>query len=253
MKRFFLAAIFGLLGGLPAIAADLPAKARAVQPRTYPATSGWFVGLGIEGGAGSANLSAVAPALAASGVNPNSLTTTTIDAHILAGYAWTMPWGYTELQARVGWQNFNGNSQGFSFSGPLAFEQRFTFGAPVQQILAFFPQIFSGTLPPVFTPPPGTTVTANYWYLGASVDERDISLNFGETANKAWAVAPGLVIGQKNILATSPMASTLMIADVYAKIRFDDKGLCVGSITNNMGCISTGTSYLAGLDLKWGL
>lgn len=242
-----LAAALGAIGAAPAVAADLPAVKRKDTPPApfqYPTGSGWFVGIGTEGGAGSATV----PTATSDGINPNSVTTTTIDAHFLVGHVWAIPNTsmFTTLEARAGWQNFNGSAPGFSFSGPLAFEERFTVGAPVDQILAVFPNIFGNVTPPPFTPPLGQTIASTKWYIGATFDQRDISLNFGETANKAWALAPGMTVGTKNLLS----GGTLM--DVFAKVRFDNKGFCVGS-TLGVGCGSLGTSYLAGINLDWGI
>jgi hypothetical protein len=249
-----LALLFTLALPLPVYAADAPAKPPAkaakdpapapINPFQYPAASGWFIGLGTEGGAGSATV----PSATSAGINPNSITTTTIDAHLLVGYVWAVPSTamFATVEARAGWQNFNGSAPGFSFSGPLAFEQRFTVGAPVDQIMALFPNILGNVTPPPFTPPLGQTIASTKWYLGMTLDERDISLNFGETANKAWAIAPGIVLGTKNLLS----GGTLL--DAYAKVRFDDKGFCAGS-TLGVGCGSLGTSYLAGINLDWGI
>jgi hypothetical protein len=221
------------------------AAAAPVNPFQYPTGTGWFFGIGTEGGAGSATV----PTATSAGINPNSVTTTTIDAHFLVGYVWAVPNTsmFTTIEARAGWQNFNGSTPGFSFSGPLAFEERFTVGAPIDQIMAVFPNIFGTSVtPPPFTPPVGQSITWTKWYIGATFDQRDISLNFGETANKTWALAPGMVLGTKNLLS----GGTLM--DAYAKVRFDQKGFCVGS-TLGAGCGNLGTSYLAGISLDWGI
>jgi 1-acyl-sn-glycerol-3-phosphate acyltransferase len=63
-----------------------PKKARAQatpNPFQYPTGSGWLFGIGTEGGAGTANVSAT-------NVNTASLTTTSIDVHGLFGYVWAV-------------------------------------------------------------------------------------------------------------------------------------------------------------------
>lgn len=235
-----LAAVL-MTGTGPAIAADLPAKkVAATSPFQYPVGSGWYVGIGSEGGGGSANVTAP-------GINSASLMTTSIDVHGLVGYVWAVPNTsmFADVEVRGGWTNFNGETAGFSFSGPAAFEQRFAVGAPTDQILAMFGNLFGGLTPPPFTPPAGQAITWTKGYIGVTLDERDISLNYALTSNKVWAIAPGLTIGAKNLLS----GGTLI--DVYAKVRFDDKGMCVGAPVT--GCGSVGTTFLAGVNLDWGI
>lgn len=224
-------------------AADVAVPAKPFQ---YPLGTGWYVGIGTEGGAGSASIS---PTIATqAGLNPSSITTTTIGVHALVGHVWSVPNTsmFAALEARAGWQNFNGSAPGFSFSGPLAFEQRFEFGAPISQIMAFFPSLLGSVTPPPFTPPGGQTIIWSKGYVGFTIDERDVSLNFAAADNKVWAVAPGIAVGLKDLLSGGAMA------DVYAKVRFDSKGYCVGSPLVG-GCGSMGTSFLAGLTLDWGI
>lgn len=235
--------------GLPgftgtALAADQAVAVKKVPVSfQYPSRNGFYVFIGTEGGGGKADFSGP-------GVNPNSVTTTSIDVHGGVGYVWAVPNTamFANVQVRAGWTNFNGESQGFSFSGPLAFEERFTFGAPTDQLFALFPNLFGASVtPPPFTPPGGQTIVSSKWYIGATLDQRDISLNYGAQSNKIWAIGPGIVLGNQNQLSGGT------VADVYAKVRFDDKGFCVGAVPTGPACGSVGTTFLAGIDLKWGI
>lgn len=246
MKKLLLVAVAALFA-VPALAADLPVKVKRrdvapPNPFVYPSASGPYAFVGTEGGAGSANVTVP-------GLNSNSITTTTIDVHIGAGYVWSMPNGaFAGFEGRIGWQNFNGDTQGFSFSGPLALEQTFYFGIPFAQLQTVLPiNIFGGLTPPPFSPPPGTTVSTTNWALGLTLDERDISLNFGDAANRDWAFAPGVKLVQQNLLSNG------LMAEVGGKIRFDHLGACVGPSVIGSACASLGTSYLAVANFKFGI
>lgn len=244
-KLFTVAAMVGLMMS-SASAADLRVKrkdtppAPVTNPFQYPAT-GPYAYIGTEAGAGSANVTVP-------GLNSNSITTTTADVHIGAGYVWSVPNTsmFYGCQGRVGWQNFNGDTQGFSFSGPLALEQSCYFGIPAQALLAALPNIFTGITPPPFIAPAGTTIANTNWALHLTIDERDISLNFADAANKDWAFAWGVKLEQQNLLSNGLMAG------VFGKIRFDSMGACIGPQVAG-ACAKLGTSYLGGIDFKFGI
>ena len=244
MRNLFCVALAALLCG-PAIAADMPLKAQQNIFAGYPATSGFYFGIGTLGGGGNANVST--NAAVALGLNSASLTTNQISVNGLVGYAWNVPGSlmFAAAEAWFGYNNFNGAVPGISFTGPATFTQRFMFGAPLQTIASVFPN-FGWTIPPFPPLPNGQAVTNVKPYLFGSVSEDDVSLNFGQASNKDWRIAPGFGIGALGQLT----ASTAI--DVFAMMKFPQKGITVGMPV--IGAAATGgidTQYLAGLALKW--
>lgn len=232
-----LACMLPLLQLAPARAADMPVKAIA-QPFAYPSGSGFYFGVGSVGGGGPANVNVA-------GVNDASLVTNQISANILAGYAWNVPNSskFLAIEGWGGWQNFNGKTPGFSFDGPLTFKERFIFGAPVADIASFFPT-WGLALPTFPVLPAGQSITTTKAYMGATLTEDDISLNFGPTSNRVWTVAPGITVGVLGRLTSGS------VIDTFVEVKFDDRGVCVGN-TMGLGCGTVHKTYLAGVALKW--
>lgn len=236
-KLFCAVALIAMACG-HSFAADMPIVKAPANPFAYPAGNGFYFGVGSVGGGGPANVSVV-------GLNSNSLVTNQIAVGGLVGYAWNVPNSamFAAVEGWFGYTNFNGTAQGLSFSGPAMLKQRFLFGAPVDQIAAFFPTW--GLAPPTFPVlPPGQAVKSTKAYVGATIDENDISLNFGNTSNKVWEITPGVTVG---VLAQLTSGSVL---DVFSQIKFHTQGHCVGN-TAGLGCGTIGNEYLAGVALKW--
>lgn len=242
IKRAIIAIIatIAAFAAAPAFAADLITKA-PVLPTAYPATSGFYFGVGTMGGGGAANVDAP-------GVNTNALVTNQISANVLIGYVWNVPNSklFTALEGWFGWQNFNGNTPGFSFTGPATFTQRVKLGAPLQDVAALFPSW--GLTPPPFPPlPNGQTATNIKPYLEVHVTEEDVTLDvLGAGSNKDWRVAPGIGVGAIGQLTSGS------VVDVGALVTFPQKGVCVGPGTiAGQPCGSLGTRYQAVLAIDW--
>src|SRR5260370_22780849 len=107
IRSLFFAACAALCA-TSAIAADLPVKAPASFLSGYPyERSGFFVGIGTEGGGGS--VTANVPGL------PNAaLSTTSAGIYGTVGYAWGSKNSNVAVtcEADFGWTNFNGNTPG---------------------------------------------------------------------------------------------------------------------------------------------
>lgn len=228
-----------LLLGTAAQAADLPVM-KALPKIAYPATQGFYFGLGTLGGGGKVDASVP-------GVNQNSLVSNEIGVAGIVGYVWNMPNSqyFAAVEGWFGVTNFNGASQGFSLSGPATFTQRAMVGAPLSDIAALFPTI-NISVPP-FPPLPGGQVATNIKpYLFGSVTEEDISIDFGAMSNRDWRISPGVGIGMLGQLTSGS------VVDVFAMTKFPQKGVCVGNgLPQGQACGSVGTTYLAGLALKW--
>jgi hypothetical protein len=242
MKHILLAATAIAALAMPAAAADMPLKARALSlPTAYPLTSGFYFGVGTLGGGGT--VSATVP-----GVNSNSLVSNQIGVAGILGYVWNAPNSqyFAGVEGWFGWQNFNGSAPGFSLTGPATFTQRVLIGAPLTDIAALFPSL-NLAVPP-FPPLPGGQVASNIKpYLFGSLTEDDITIDIaGMGSNKDWRLSPGVGIGMLGQLTSGS------VVDVFAMTKFPQKGVCTGpGVVSGQACGAEGTTYLAGLALKW--
>lgn len=224
-------------------AADMPLKA-PVNPFAYPSANGFYFGIGTLGGGGNANVS-TAQAVALN-LNSASLVTNQISVNGVVGYAWNVPNSqmFAAVEGWFGFNNFNGNAPGVSFDGPATLTQRFMFGAPLAAISDVFPTL--GLHAPAFPAlPSGQAVSNVKPYLFGSISEDDVSLNFGGIANKEWRVSPGFGVG-----ALGQITSGTVI-DVFAMMKFPQKGLTIGAPAGTMASGGIDTQYLAGLAIKW--
>jgi hypothetical protein len=239
------ATLAALLVPTMAYAADMPLKARPRAalslPTAYPTASGFYFGIGTMGGGGS--VSASVP-----GVNSNSLVSNQIGVGGILGYAWNVPNSqyFAALEGWFGWQNFNGSAPGFNLTGPATFTQRVMIGAPLSDIAAVFPNF--GLAPPPFPPlPNGQTASNIKPYLFGSLTEDDITIDLaGAGSNRDWRLSPGLGVGMLGQLTSGS------VVDVFAMTKFPQKGICIGAgLPAGQACGSEGTTYLAGLAVKW--
>lgn len=246
MRKFLLSLALVLSGVVSVHAADLPTKEkpRAVQPQPLLSlnTSGLYFGLYSIGGMGSIQGSAlqVNP-----GVNPNSIVATEASIGGLIGYYWTMPTCSTcfvALEGMFGWQNVNGSTPGFAFSGPAAFKQRVLYGADTATIASVFPTIFPFPVPGF--PSSLGNITNIKPYIYASADEDDVSLNVGGAANRTWSLSPEIGVGALGQVSAST------VIDVFAGAKFPQKGTCVGFLAPQ-ACAGEGTTAVVGMALKW--
>lgn len=221
----------------------LPVKA-PVNPFTagYPATSGFYFGIGTMGGGGS--VSVTVP-----GINSASLVTNQISANGIVGYAWnvTGTQKFVAIEQWLGINNFNGSAPGFSFSGPATFTTRFMFGAPLGDILALFPNLPLPQVPP-FPALPGGQVASNvkpYIAFDSHID--DVTLDvLGAGSNRDWRWSPGLSVGALGQLSSGS------VVDVAAYLKFPDRGICTGPGTMpGVACTTEKTQVGGLLALKW--
>lgn len=222
MKRIILAAVVAALS-MPAIAADLPVlpvkapKAQGFFAQPY-AGSGWYIGLEAGGGAGSANVTGVP------GVNNAALVTSQGLVGVIAGYSSDMSNGarYWFAEGDIGWNNFNGNTAGFSFTGPVTMQGLVGIGAPASQILSVLPTF--GLVAPTLPNIPGAVQTNPHIYFAAGVDVSDITANFGSGGNSVWQFAPMVAMGIESQLSTGGVIGA-RIEDVITQ-----NSACVGGV-----------------------
>lgn len=242
MKNALVVAV--LLTSIGSVAAaDMPVKAPVNNFLAgYPYSgSGFYFGLYTEGGGGSVNGSVP-------GVGSASLTLNSASVGGSVGHVWASPKvpAFVAVEAMFGWTNFNGNSQGFSLSGPASFEQRFLLGTPLANFLSLLPNLPNiGTVAPFPSLPGGATVTNAHPYIMAAIHEDDISLNFpGLAANREWRVAPAIGIGMMGQL------TDVVAIDAWVETVFPDKASCVGPV-GGTACGGLGQQVKVGLALKY--
>jgi hypothetical protein len=182
-------------------------------------------------------------AVTTTGVNPNTITSTEAAIGGLVGYYWAMPsTQFFAIEGMLGWQNINGNAQGFAFDGPVTGKIRFMTGAPVSTIMNLFPTLFPFPVPGF--PPNIGTVTNIKPYIYGAPDFDDVSLNVGASQARTWSVSPEIGVGMLGQL--SPTTAI----DVFAGAKFPQKGACVG-FQAATACAGMGTTAVVGLALKW--
>lgn len=218
MKRLALACL-ALLAPAVASAADLPTLPTKAPLFATPYNgAGMYFGLEAGGGASSADVTGIP------GVNPASLVSAQGLAGVIVGYSTPMANGqrYGFLEGDFGMANINGNSQGFSLSGPVTIQLLAGFGAPASQVMSFLPTfgISVPTLPVIG----GATVSDQNIYLAGGVDISDVSANFGPDSHRVWQFAPLMAIGIEGKVSTGGV--------IGARLEevFQMDGTCVGAI-----------------------
>lgn len=241
MKKWLLASSLLALSVGMASAADLPVKAAPIIPQLSLASGGFYMGLWTTGNMGSINVNTPL-----AGANPNSITAVEAGIGGLVGYLWNMPTCATcflAVEGWLGWANINGNSVGFSFSGPLMAKERLLYGADTATIAAAFPQLFPFPVPPF--PSNLGNVTNIKPYLYFAVDEDDVSLNVpGVAENKIWSVSPEFGLGAKG------QVSNTVAVDVFAGVKLPQKGVCIGVLAAT-ACAGMGTTAVVGMALDF--
>lgn len=239
MRKSLLAAVAVLLVGGSALAADLPVKAKPLTTPQFSngySGSGWYFGVFADGGAGSAN--GVVP----TGANANGLTEVNGSIGGLIGYNWA-PAGSPVTyfgEVKLGYQNLNGNQVGLSFSGPLTGDVVLAVGAPLAQILAFFPNFNLPALPS-FTLPAGVTATNSHGYVGFDGHFYDAGIDYGLASHKEWMFQPGVKIGMLTQLSNN------LVVDTGIGIFGGGNSICIGPAT----CVQPGTTVIASIELKF--
>jgi hypothetical protein len=245
MRKLVLS-LAAILVSTSAFAADvlLPTKAQPIVRSAlfngYPyTTSGIYFGINTMGGGGSVEAAGV-------GVNPNSLVSNEIGVGGTLGYAWSNGGQvFYAVEGIFDWQNFNGNTPGFAFSGPATFEQRVKLGTPLTNFLSLFPTLGLPTTPPFPPLPNGQVATNVHPYLAAGVREDDISVNFGLSQNRAWRVMPTAGVGMMGQLSKG------IAVDTWAEVGFGANSVCAGVSNITGGCGKVGNQYRVGFGVYY--
>lgn len=244
MKNFFRALAISAALISPAIAADqAPApiytKAPAVPYLGYPyGSNGPIVGIFSEVGAGPVNASVP-------GVNSASLTTTTAGIGAMAGYAWcskSSQFAYS-LEAKVSANNFNGENQGFSVSGPLSVEGTAYIWMPVSLIQNVFSILnitnpFS-TIAPFPATPANVTASNIQAGFGAGFRADDVTIAYlGAGSNKVFAFSP------KIEAALMEQLSNGLAVREYTEVIFQNNSAIFGAMQSKA---TLGPKIMAGV------
>lgn len=232
MRHSILVAVTALIF-TPVFAADMPTKAPLVSG--YPVGCGFFYGLGTGGNAGAVKGAAVGTQIVQGDINA------------LVGY--TCPFAtdaFWFVEGSFGFANLNGDTNGFSLSGPMVAIQRFGVGSPVNAI--FNPFGNSLSLPSLPVLPVGVTVagTAKPYVFGAIV-EQDIGAqifdaNGVQLKSHQWVVAPMLGAGLLSRLSNG------VVADTWAGWQMNSNSFCPGG--GNI-CGKLGNMVRVGVSLKY--
>lgn len=238
MRKTLLAALAALLV-TPALAADLPIKAPTLATPQFSNGyngSGWYFGVWADGGAGSAD------GAVPTGVNANGLTVTSGSIGGLVGYNWA-PAGSPVTyfgEVKLGYQNLNGSTVGLSFTGPLTGDVILAVGAPLAQIMAFFPNFNLPALP-TFVLPTGVTAINSHGYIGFDGHFYDAGVAYGLTRDKEWVFQPGVKIGMLTQLSNN------LVVDTGVGIFGAGNSICAGPVT----CVQPGSTVIASVELKF--
>ena len=223
-----------------AMAADIATKAPAVPFLTgYPyGSSGVILGLFTEAGAGPVNASVA-------GVNSASLTTTTAGIGVAAGYVWgskASSFAYS-IEGKLSANNFNGENQGFSVSGPVSAEGTAYVWMPVSLIQNAFgllniPNPFS-TIAPFPANPAGITASNLQAGFGAGFRADDVTIAYlGVGSNKVWAFSPKIEFALMEQLSNGSAVRE------YVETVFQNNAAIFGAAQSKA---TLGPKYMAGV------
>lgn len=217
MHKFIITAALLIASG--ASAADLPTKAKQINPFAGYATGGCgaFFGLNTMGGAG-----------AMTGTNVPGASVIQGDIGATIGYG--CPLGTTAgnfwfVESSFDFANYNGAANGLSVTGPAHFEQKVAIGSPLSSLVDLFPGLTSGlAVPSLPMLPAGITTGPQYPFLFASLHEQDVSfqLPVALTQGKEWLISPGIGIGLET------RATNGVVLDVSAQWVLQSGGLTIG-------------------------
>lgn len=230
MKKLLLvAAAFAAIVS-PALAADMPVKAKPLFTG-YPTTKcGWYVGAGTGGSAGSVDGAAVG----------TQIVQGELDA--LVGY--TCPFATSAfwfVEGSVGINNINGSVNGLAISGPLVLMQRAGAGTPINGL--FNPFGNSLALPSLPALPNGVTAGPANGYFFAGVVEQDIAAQIGLDAHShQWVVAPLVGVGSLWRLNDG------VVVDTWAGWQLNSQSFCPGGGT---ACAKLGNAGRVGVSFKY--
>jgi len=232
MKKIILAAAIAALSSLPALAADLPAKAPTGYS-AYPTTAcGLYYGVNTMGSTAAVENAAIG--------------TQTVQGAIglTLGYTCPVGSGYWFVDGMFDFANLNGSTNGLALTGPAQFEQRFGFGAPVPLLLSLVPGFSSlqNAVPSLIPLPAGVNVVTSFPYIFGSVHEDDTGVSNGFASNRAYLISAGFGLGNKVRLSNG------IVFDPFAEYILPSSQMCIGIAG---GCVKRGPGVRFGAALEF--
>jgi hypothetical protein len=247
MRKLLLWTILAVVAlAAPAQAADMSVKAPALSS-AYPTCRGIYFGVNTELGAGTANGAAASPVAS---LNTGKIFEADGSLGINVGYIWNNCGSsslFYGVEGTFDWSNINGQSQGFSITGPLNFEQIAFVGAPINEVTSFLPTFPNlGAIPGLQNALPSNVKAGpGQMYLAIGLRERDVSANFGLTANKAWLNAFETGIGTRWPIMDQTTGIATRAFDVRVMYEAPSASFC-----NNAGVISSCAGLGQGVRVK---
>lgn len=227
MKIFL--SIFAALFCIPALAADLPTKAAAYVG--YPTTNGFYYGIGTGGNAGAVSGGAIG----------TQIVQGELDAIIgyTGKFAGNAFW-FAEMQG--GFSNLNGNSNGFSLSGPGVFVERVGVGSPINNLLNILPSFNFPSVPTLPVLPAGITASPGNLYLFAGLVEQDFGILTASATGHNWILSPLIGTGILTRLSNN------VVLDTWAGWQMTaTNSVCLSSGQ----CVRPGNMVRIGTSLKY--
>lgn len=243
MRKLLLTAI---LAAFPfsALAADvLATKAPAAFSfKGYPVDSGLYFGLNGAIAGGSAN----GVSTSTTSANTGKLFTAEGDLGFNLGYVLAktgQPVWYA-VEATFDWSNINGQTQGFSVSGPWNFEQIAILGAPWDQVVSLIPNLTGVSFPGLPQLPSNLQAGPGAVYVFGGLREQDVSSNFNVGSGHGWMLAGIAGVGSRWKL------SNFSALDVRAEYISPSNSICFVNGANQ-GCGGLGSGLLMRTSILW--
>jgi hypothetical protein len=212
------------------LAADLPTKAAAYVG--YPTTNGFYYGIGTGGNAGAVSGGAIG----------TQIVQGELDAIIgyTGKFAGNAFW-FAEMQG--GFSNLNGNSNGFSLSGPGVFVERVGVGSPINNLLNILPSFNFPSVPTLPVLPAGITASPGNLYLFAGLVEQDFGILTASATGHNWVLSPLIGTGILTRLSNN------VVLDTWAGWQMTaTNSVCLGG---DRQCVKPGNMIRIGTSLKY--
>lgn len=216
-----IAGLILLLLPLGARAGDIaaPAVKAPVLSYNYPTTKcGLYYGVNTMGSTGAVENAAVGTQATMAGIGLD------------LGYTCPVGVGYWFADGSVDFANFNGSSNGFSISGPVMFEERFGFGAPINLIMGLIPGLsaLQSAMPSLIPLPSNVSVTTSSPYVFGGFHQDDVGVANGFGSNREFLLSGGIGIGNKIRLSNG------VVFDPSVEYILPSSAVCLGPLGGNL-------------------
>lgn len=198
---------------------NAPALKAPALSYNYPTTKcGMYYGVNTMGSTGAVENAAVGTQATMAGIGLD------------LGYTCPVGAGYWFADGSVDFANFNGSSNGFSISGPVMFEERFGFGAPINLIMGLIPGLsaLQSAMPSLIPLPSNVTVNTSSPYVFGGFHQDDVGVANGFAANREFLLSGGIGIGNKIRLSNG------VVFDPSVEYILPSSAVCLGPLGGNL-------------------